>query len=382
MKGDTSKLNLIKIGLLLAAALSLTAVCTLKYELFHPSSWWYLGFLLLTLGAVWGLVGFRPRRDVWGGSASRIILVYVLFYLLLIYALGLVTGFLKTAYSLSWGAIVGNTLPVIGVVIVFELLRYAVVKRIGDHKGAWVVMVIALSTLSVVISSTLYRLDQPVELFEFIGTSVMGGLASNIMLSFVAYKSDFRPTLIYALILAIYPFVMPIVPDLGPFVYSVLAIVLPTLLFMRFNEFFITHRPIPARQTRAGRWLLSTPALAGLAVVVVLVSGIFRYWALAIGSDSMSPAIRTGDVVIIDKNYGAAAEIEPGSVVAFQRDGQIITHRLIEVRQGVSGLQIQTKGDNNDRDDAWSVAQSDLVGVVRWRIPIIGWPTIWLERAF
>jgi FtsH-binding integral membrane protein len=98
-QGGTSKSNLIKIALLIAAALSATAVCTFIYQVFHPSSLWYLGFLVLLLAAVWLAVGFRPRRDSNGGTATQIVLVYVFLFLILIYILGLVTGFLRSGYS-------------------------------------------------------------------------------------------------------------------------------------------------------------------------------------------------------------------------------------------------------------------------------------------
>jgi signal peptidase len=182
--------------------------------------------------------------------------------------------------------------------------------------------------------------------------------------------------------LAVYPIAIPILPDLGPFIYAVLDIMLPMLLFMRFNEFFITHRPIPGRYKPVGQILWATPLVAVLATIVILVSGIFQYWAMAIGSNSMQPEIQTGDAVIIDKDYGPAEEIEPGLVIAFRHDGRVITHRLIKTSRDASGPRLQTKGDNNNDNDAWLVREDELVGIVRWKIPLIGWPTVWLDRSF
>jgi signal peptidase len=381
-RGGTSKLNLIKIALLIAAALSAAAVCTFTYQVFHPSSLWYIGFLALLLAVVWLLIGFRPKRDSNGVAATQIVVVYVLLFLVLIYVLGLVTGFLRSGYSHTPLMLIQNILPVVGVVVLTELVRYAIVKRIGDHKGALAGVILAFSALHIIVGSTLYNPTVPLELFEMIGRLVLGGIAANVMLTYVAYKSDFRPTVTYAMILAVYPLAIPILPDLGPFIYAVLDIMLPMLLFMRFNEFFITHRPIPERHKRSGQILWAMPMVAVLATVVILVSGIFRYWAMAIGSDSMQPEIRTGDVVIIDKNYGDVENIELGSILAFRHDGRVITHRLIATEHDASGLKIQTRGDNNNSNDAWSVRESDIVGIVRWKIPLIGWPTVWLDWTF
>ncbi|MDR1196971.1 MAG: hypothetical protein LBL08_01720, partial [Candidatus Nomurabacteria bacterium] len=278
---------MIKIALLLAAALSATVVCTfIYYQVFHPSSLWYIGFLVLLLAAIWLCVGFRPKRDSDGAAATQIVVVYVLLFLILIYILGLITGFLRSGYSHTPLMLIKNILPVVGVIVLTELTRYAIVKRIGDHKGALVGVTLAFSALHIIVGSTLYNPTVPLELFEMIGRLVLGGVAANVMLTYVAYKSDFRPTITYAVILAVYPIAIPILPDLGPFIYAVLDIMLPMLLFMRFNEFFITHRPIPGRHKRSGQILWAMPMVAVLATVVILVSGIFRYWAMAIGSDS------------------------------------------------------------------------------------------------
>jgi signal peptidase len=378
--GGTSKVNLVKIALLGAVALCAALVGSFGFGVFHSSSWWYVGFLALGLLVTWFVVGFRPRRSADGAAASQIVVVYVLFYLVLIYLLGLVTGFLQNGYSSALGVMVRNVLPVIGVAVLSELWRYALVKRIGDHRLALVGVAVLFYLLNILAGIGSYDLSLPVELYEMIGQLVLGGAAMSALLTFVAWKSDFRPTLIYVLVMAIYPVALPILPDLGPFIYSVLAIMLPTLLFIRFNEFFVTKRAIPTRQKRSGRLLMSLPAVVGLGVVVILVSGIFRYWAMAIGSDSMLPEIGTGDVVVIDKGYGEAENLEVGSVLAFRRDGRVIAHRLLAIKQDSNGLKFQTKGDNNDNDDAWLVRLDDIVGVVRWKIPLIGWPTVWLDR--
>jgi signal peptidase len=86
--------------------------------------------------------------------------------------------------------------------------------------------------------------------------------------------------------------------------------------------------------------------------------------------------------VIIDKDYGAITDIELGSVIAFRHDGRVIVHRLIEIKENPSGHQLQTKGDANATADAWTVKDSDLIGIVRWHMPYIGWPTVWLDQVF
>jgi signal peptidase len=382
MQGRTLKCNLVKLLSLLTAMLAGTLICTFIFGLFHPSSWAYFGFLALGLAALGVLVGLRPRRQIDGAAATQIVTIYLLAYLLLIYLLGLATGFLKNGYSLAPTMILQNTLPVLAIVVATELLRYGMCQRVGDHKWLLVVIAAGFAALNIAVGLTTYHLTAPLDWLEMIGRLVLGSIATSALLTLVAYKSDSRPTLTYAVVMALYPIVVPIIPDLGAFIWSVLAIVLPTVLLLRFNEFFVTKRPIPGRERRAGRLLAMVPALAVLSVVVILVSGIFRYWATAIGSGSMTPQINMGDVVIIDQDYGAAEQLEPGTVVAFQHDGRIIVHRLVAVEQSPSGLRLHTKGDHNASEDAWAVTAGDIVGKVNWRIPWVGWPTVWIDQTF
>lgn len=382
MEGKTSKANLTKIALLATAMLSITLICTLKFKIFNPSSVEYIGFLAIVLILLWLLVGFRPKKNFDGTAATQIVVIYVLLFLILIYVLGLVTGFLRNGYGMSPLMILKNSLPVMISIGFVEMIRYGMAKKIGENYWVLLGLMFVFSAMSIVLNFTIYDISQPYELYEMIGIVVLGGVATNVMLTFVAWKSDWRPTLTYSLIMSIYPIVLPILPDLGPFIYSVLAISLPTILLMRFNEFFVTKRPIPTRKKHHRLIFATIPTLTILTIVVILVSGIFRYWAMAIGSNSMAPNIKTGDVVIIDQKETNIDDLKKGEIIAFKNNGKIIAHRLIDIEQSSAGALIQTKGDNNNDNDAWIVKQEDLVGTVKWKIPFVGWPTIWLNDIF
>lgn len=96
--------------------------------------------------------------------------------------------------------------------------------------------------------------------------------------------------------------------------------------------------------------------------------------AYVVLSDSMSPAIHAGDVVVV----GAAepSEIEEGDVITFDRPGgdeQLVTHRVVEVLQEDGQTKFRTKGDANEEADQQLVPASAVVGVVWFHIPVIGY---------
>lgn len=117
------------------------------------------------------------------------------------------------------------------------------------------------------------------------------------------------------------------------------------------------------------------------AIVLVVVVAPFVVFAVpqAVGashsyvvlSDSMSPEIRAGDVVIVDDVQ--VDSIETGDVITYERPGgsQLVTHRVIEVRDD-GALLFRTKGDANEDPDPTPVPAGNVVGVVLFHVPLIG----------
>ncbi len=83
-------------------------------------------------------------------------------------------------------------------------------------------------------------------------------------------------------------------------------------------------------------------------------------------SESMKPAINMGDLVVSSKAAGA---IEPGTVITFQRNGELVTHRVFSV----DGDALLTRGDALEEPDPWTVAVSDVRGVHLFTIPRVGY---------
>lgn len=128
-------------------------------------------------------------------------------------------------------------------------------------------------------------------------------------------------------------------------------------------------------------------ALALLAVVIVV--GIFVVFAVpqAVGADhsyvvlsnSMSPTMSAGDAVVVEEV--PASSIEAGAIITFQRVGDTgagaptdkVTHRVVDVVDRDDGRYFRTKGDANEEPDGELVPASNVVGVVMFSIPYIGY---------
>src|SRR5690242_9053505 len=98
-------------------------------------------------------------------------------------------------------------------------------------------------------------------------------------------------------------------------------------------------------------------AFACLSVIFVLIIAetIFSYSNIPgiyktflVQSGSMSPAIKTGDLIIVQSQ----AEYKKGDVITFTDDGsKKVTHRIAEVRTKNNSVSFLTKGDANQVTD-------------------------------
>jgi signal peptidase len=120
--------------------------------------------------------------------------------------------------------------------------------------------------------------------------------------------------------------------------------------------------------------------LSLLAMGYVILAGrspsgpeLFGYRFLAVQTDSMTPTINSGDLVIGQPPRTAA--IDTGTVITFRnnRDGHLVTHRVIRVEEKGSQLAYYTKGDANGLEDDFPVYLRDVVALYRVRIPFLGY---------
>ena len=91
----------------------------------------------------------------------------------------------------------------------------------------------------------------------------------------------------------------------------------------------------------------------------------------------MYPELKRGDAVILEKtNKSNINSLKKGMIVAFKEEGEIVTHRILKIELQEGKEYIITKGDNNDTKDVTKKAKDDIIGIVRFKIPLIGYPAV------
>lgn len=90
-------------------------------------------------------------------------------------------------------------------------------------------------------------------------------------------------------------------------------------------------------------------------------------------SGSMEPVLPVGSIAVIDQ---AQTALQAGDIAAFLKNGQTVTHRIVEVTEGG----YITKGDANSEKDTGIVVPQKMLGKVILCVPDLGFAVLWIQQ--
>ena len=148
---------------------------------------------------------------------------------------------------------------------------------------------------------------------------------------------------------------------------------------------------------RAGRAVSSVitvlvSMVAALAVVITIATHFsrdgqytaFGHPVMSVLSGSMTPVIRTGDLIVDNPVTAAQARnLHVGQIISVREapgSQAIITHRIVAVKVSHETVSYVTKGDANNAPDTPLRPASDVIGVFRFAIPRGGYVLAALHR--
>lgn len=338
-------------------------------------------FGILSLWAYFTL-GFQKRNDLKDYNANQTIIISYIVYYILIYLFGLFFGFLSNFYSLKIVNIVKN----IVIVAVFygfrEMYRYMAVKSLKNKKKFNIVLITLLLTiLDIVMEINVDSFASVTSIFEFIEVSVIPNVALNLVLSYIAYNFSYRTLLLFLLCLKLPNYFMPIFPNLGNYLETIIKIIFFFYCYYQLSYIMEKWEQKDKNNKINGKklslFLIAIPVL----VLVGLVSGLFKYHLFAIASNSMVPIFSRGDAVLIEKIRNDELEnLKVDDIIAFYHDKKVIVHRIVSINKNGDKYLIRTKGDNNASVDAWTINSDMIYGKVIYVVNYIGIPSVELSE--
>ena len=121
----------------------------------------------------------------------------------------------------------------------------------------------------------------------------------------------------------------------------------------------------PALCSTLGTLMLTAVILSALPLALPRLLG---YNAYSVVSGSMGPALPVGSVVYVES--AGVSQIRAGDIIAFDDEGTVVTHRVIESRPQEGAF--ITKGDANPSLDIKPTPYWKLIGRVKLCVPLLG----------
>lgn len=324
--------------------------------------------------------GLISDRNYLKGTAIRSVITFFMVYILVTYLLGILLGFTRSYLVLDIFVEIKNILPVILIVVFIEYFRKIVFSISINNKKIIYIVTSLIIGLSIIYELNLSALITSEDKFIFLCSAIFPIIATELLCSFMTYKISWIPSLIYKLFLNLYIYLVPILPNLGDYIYSVINIILPFLVYYDVNNMLIKYEKDKKIINKKYISIVSIFILVLSISLVILTSGIFRYKVIAIASDSMVPVFSRGDAILYEKI--SPDELVEGDVIAFKKDNIIVTHRIIDIwKKGDLSYYI-TKGDNNNSVDTFIPTENDFLGKVQLRFKYVGYPTVLINEFF
>ena len=340
-----------------------------------------LGILLFVSTLV-----YKKKKDsnIFRGSATRIMIAVIIFYFIISILLGMYIGFSKTLFSPDPRMWVTGLIPILIVTIISENLKYILIKNNLTNKKAIYFLTALLTVLNIVVITNIASLNTLYKLFVFMCVTLMTITAQEMLSTYMICNYGFLPAIAFKLIMNLYVYIVPVMPNLGDYLYSAINLFLPFTIYMVLEKYL---KPKEIKKEKIDKLVginlsfITIPIIIFLIIIIILVSGIFKHQMIAIASNSMVPIYERGDAIIFDKIKNKKV-IREGDIIVFIKDNKLIAHRVTRTKEYSEKKYFYTKGDANQSEDIDMVKEEEVLGVVERVVKYIGYPTVLINELF
>ncbi|MGN1380779.1 MAG: signal peptidase I [Bacilli bacterium] len=351
------------------------------------SNVYVLPFILFICDVIFFFVlGFEKSNKRLNKIVSFDVFMYSMIFLILYYLFGIIIGYAESNNYLTLYGLTVFIIPTILKIIFKEHLRNSLLTKSGDNKFLIIYTALLFIMIDIVPSLSILKISNTHDTFLFIALVLLPSITTNILATYINIKVGYIPVIIYLLIFSLYQYIVPIVPDPNEYLKAIIDFVLPILILFKvrknINKYSEERQEIDRNYNRPTIILLIIPVVL-IIIIIYFVSGYFKYYALAIASGSMHPVFDRGSVVITERvndKYGNYSKLKEGEIIAYRTGKNIIVHRLIRIVSAGDELFYYTKGDANNEEDDYLIKKEDIIGIVRFKIPYIGYPTVWFSE--
>lgn len=338
-------------------------------------------FIFLLDVIAYFLLGFEKNKSRYNKDIILSLIIYITIYYISIYLFGLFIGFSKNVYNFDFVSIINNIVPVIILIFVSEILRYIINSKIKDSYLLLSLSLIVFTMIDITFTLNATNFGDFYTVLKVIGLFVLPSLGKNFLFTYLSVKVGFKPNMVYRYLMDIPKYILPIIPNFGAYVESIIYIAFPILVFIIiYNNLKKVDRKVNKiiKSKKSKKTIITYYIIIPLLIITVaLTSGYFKYQAIVVATGSMSPNINKGDIVVVKKlSDNEIRNLKIGDILVFNRENKIVVHRIYKIYSSGDEIFFKTKGDNNNAPDSYLIEIHEILGIVKLKVRYIGYPTV------
>lgn len=336
-------------------------------------------FLLASAITIFFLVKKRSILSIHKKTVLWIMLAMGAMCLVIYYLTGIHFGFYKSIIKLTVGGYVKILLQVAAIIGATEFIRTILVAQEAKFVGVFAYLVGVLSEL--LLFGGISQVNGFSDFLDVVGLTFFPALVSNLLYNYLAKRYGMLPSAVFRFILALPLYLIPIVPALDEAIYSFFLMIIPVFAWLFVDLLYEKKKKYAIRKGGTASLISISVMIVIMVSVIMLISGEFRYKLVVIATESMTGSINKGDALIYEDYDGQ--KIEEGAVVVFTKNNKdLIIHRVVDIQYKNGTAYYTTKGDANKIADSGYITVENLRGVVLYRLPNVGQPTLFLRDLF
>jgi len=314
------------------------------------------------------------KRNKYKDILFQDIIISTLLYIIIYYLLGFVIGFQKSPLNFGLFNIIKNLIKYVTLRIIIEIVKYYLIKE-NNTKIFIIIITIIFIIINVDISYLTSIIEQPKEIFKYISSNIIPLSMYGIVGTYVIKNATLKSNLLLQITPILLTYIIPISPKLDWYLYSVFHIVYLLLLYT-YMKYEIERREKTEEKAKSNILTL-IPLTSIFLILILFVLGTFTYVPIGVMSNSMKSEFERGDVVVY-KKIKNIDEIKINDIICYQLDDIKVMHRVVKIDNINNKKYFTTKGDNLSSNDPLKVKEEQVIGIIVFPIPRVGYPSVWL----
>ena len=346
--------------------------------------------LILIAYSIIVVLNFKKKKilSTYKKQVNLLMIGLALIYLGVFYLLGLfVYNFSASPTIFGFKSLYRYIIPLAIIIFSTEVIRYSLLSQDAKIRIfkvnvdlSKIITFINMVLVDLVIYTGVYDITNFNEFLTVVGFILFASVSCNLFYNYVSTRYGKFGIIAYRLITVLYVYLIPVIPNMYIYFRSFLRMIYPYLLYLILEHTYSKTDFAVSYNDRKKNILSITGLIVIMALITMLISCQFRYGILVIGSESMTGAINKGDAVVFESYDNQT--IEKDQVIIFDKGNIRLVHRVIDIKNVNGQLRYYTKGDANKEIDTGYVTKKDIIGISKFRVVYIGYPTIWVKELF